>query len=239
MPAYNAEKTIYKSVHSIINQDFKDWVLYIINDCSKDNTLEVISKFNDERIILKSNSNNMGVAYSRNVGLEEAQCGDRVFFIDSDDVWESTKLRLQIDALNKHNIVCTDYFYVGNSKNEVKSHLEKISAMNFLKKKFRVCFSSLGYNVNDQNLNLRFKNTGHEDFVFINSLLNFKEKIYCLPITLVEMYKIEGSLSSNKKKAIKWHYNNLKEIFPNNSLKVGIYMFFYIFNGFVFSRKNR
>lgn len=50
MPAYNASATIEQAVNSVIDQDFKDWHLYIIDDASHDNTFELAGKFQDERI---------------------------------------------------------------------------------------------------------------------------------------------------------------------------------------------
>ena len=45
MPAFNSEKTIVNAIKSVINQSYKTWELIIINDCSSDNTLEVIKKY--------------------------------------------------------------------------------------------------------------------------------------------------------------------------------------------------
>lgn len=50
IPAYNSEKTIIKTVNSVLKQTFQDWELVVINDGSSDSTLEIISSFQDERI---------------------------------------------------------------------------------------------------------------------------------------------------------------------------------------------
>ncbi|MBP1429045.1 glycosyltransferase family 2 protein, partial [Providencia rettgeri] len=51
MPAHNAERTIKKSIESILNQTFPDFILYIINDASTDNTKSIILNFSDPRIV--------------------------------------------------------------------------------------------------------------------------------------------------------------------------------------------
>lgn len=70
MPAYNAEKTIIDSINSVLQQDFKSFNLYVINDASQDKTKEIILSFNDSRIIYLENDKNSGVAESRNKGLK-------------------------------------------------------------------------------------------------------------------------------------------------------------------------
>jgi glycosyltransferase involved in cell wall biosynthesis len=94
MPAYNAAKTILESVQSVFEQTFSNWELLIINDGSKDNTLEVLSSLKDARIKILTQQN-QGVASARNHGLREAR-GRYIAFLDSDDLWLPSKLEKQI-----------------------------------------------------------------------------------------------------------------------------------------------
>ena len=98
MPAYNAERTISVSINSVISQTWQDWELIIIDDCSTDRTAHIICKYesSDTRIRHIRNSQNSGVASSRNTGLLQAQ-GVWIAFLDSDDCWEPNKLALQLD----------------------------------------------------------------------------------------------------------------------------------------------
>ncbi|MEI9533246.1 glycosyltransferase family A protein [Moellerella wisconsensis] len=82
MPAYNAEKTIIDSINSVLQQDFKSFNLYVINDASQDKTKEIILSFNDSRIIYLENDKNSGVAESRNKGLKNAN-GKYIAFLDN------------------------------------------------------------------------------------------------------------------------------------------------------------
>jgi glycosyltransferase involved in cell wall biosynthesis len=67
MPAYNAGKYIKDAIDSVVNQSFKDWELLVVNDASKDNTLEIIKSFTDPRIKLTNNEINLGSILSRNL----------------------------------------------------------------------------------------------------------------------------------------------------------------------------
>ena len=94
MPAYNAEKFIYKSILSVINQTYHNWELIVVNDGSIDNTFEIVNAIKDIRIRL-INIKNSGVACARNVGIKKVK-GDYIAFLDSDDYWYFNKLEIQL-----------------------------------------------------------------------------------------------------------------------------------------------
>ena len=110
MPAYNAEKYIVKSINSIIRQSYKSWELIVVDDCSTDGTVNVISDFKDERIRLLNNERNSGAAISRNRALREAK-GKWIAFLDSDDIWHPKKLERQLKFMfkNGYAFTFTDY----------------------------------------------------------------------------------------------------------------------------------
>ena len=101
MPSYNTGKYIKKSIESIQNQNYKNWELIIIDDCSTDNTDEVVKAINDKRIKYIKNDKNYGAAVSRNKALKEAK-GRWIAFLDSDDLWVPEKLQKQIDFMKKN-----------------------------------------------------------------------------------------------------------------------------------------
>ena len=73
---------------SISNQSYSDWEWLVTDDCSSDNTLEMLESFEelDSRIKVMSNNSNSGAAVSRNRSLSEVN-GEYIAFIDSDDTW--------------------------------------------------------------------------------------------------------------------------------------------------------
>ena len=87
VPVYNASKYIEETLKSILNQNFTNFEIIIINDGSTDNSLEIIKKtLKDSKVSNKIiNQNNQGVSKARNIGIENAQ-GKYVIFVDDDDI---------------------------------------------------------------------------------------------------------------------------------------------------------
>ena len=100
MPSYNTAKFISKTIESVLEQTYKNWELLIVDDCSTDNTDEIVSKYDDDRIIYLKNKKNSGAAVSRNKALKNAK-GKWIAFLDSDDLWYPTKLEEQIKYIEK------------------------------------------------------------------------------------------------------------------------------------------
>ena len=97
MPAYNAAAFIEEAIDSVVKQTVQNWELIVIDDCSKDNTRDVVLAVaeKDSRVRLVCNEQNMGVAKTRNRGLE--MCGGQyVALLDSDDYWKPTLLEKMI-----------------------------------------------------------------------------------------------------------------------------------------------
>lgn len=89
MPAYNAAPFIGEAISSVIAQTVTDWELIVVDDCSQDETCQVVSAFmqEDPRIRLVHNESNMGVAKTRNRGMDLCK-GQYVALLDSDDYWK-------------------------------------------------------------------------------------------------------------------------------------------------------
>ncbi len=99
MPSYNTGKFISETIQSVLGQTYTNWELIIIDDCSTDNTDQVISPYLvDKRIKYIKNECNSGAAVSRNRALREAT-GRWIAFLDSDDLWTSKKLEKQIQFM--------------------------------------------------------------------------------------------------------------------------------------------
>lgn len=101
IPSYNREKTIQKSILSILNQTFSDIEVIVIDDGSCDNTKNVVLSLNDTRIkyIYQQNS---GACAARNNGILHAT-GEYIAFQDSDDVWKKDKLEKELNFLLNNN----------------------------------------------------------------------------------------------------------------------------------------
>lgn len=104
MPSWNTAMFIPESIQCVIDQTYANWELLIVDDCSTDNTDEVVASFNDPRIKYLHNEHNSGAALTRNYAMREAQ-GEWIAFLDSDDLWMPEKLEKQIRFMDEHGYV--------------------------------------------------------------------------------------------------------------------------------------
>ena len=81
MPSWNTERFIAETIQSVLDQTYTNWELIIVDDCSSDNTDEVVASFKDERIKYLHNEKNSGAALTRNKALREAK-GEWIAFLD-------------------------------------------------------------------------------------------------------------------------------------------------------------
>lgn len=102
MPVYNARRYICQAVESILNQNFSDIELIMIDDAGTDGSIELVQNtYADKRIKYIKNEMNRGIAYSRNIGLEIAK-GEYIAFMDDDDVAPLNRLQAEIEYLEHH-----------------------------------------------------------------------------------------------------------------------------------------
>lgn len=208
MPAYNTGTYIVESIRSVIAQTYQNWELLIVDDCSSDNTIEIIQSFNDERIRLFVNDVNSGAAVSRNRALREAK-GKWIAFLDSDDLWDPKKLEKQLRFMQKNNYAFTFTDYRICLNGEWLPYKNTGPAVVTRKKIYDYCYFStitVMYDVDVIGLiqieNLRKNNDYAMWFQAIE-----KSKAYRFPECLSFYIKHDGSISSGSKfTLIKWHY---------------------------------
>ena len=101
-PSYNSQAYISQTIESILAQTYSKWELLITDDCSTDQTIEIIKSYqkNDIRIRLFLLDKNQGAGVARNNSIKEAN-GRYIAFCDSDDLWMPEKLKIQIDFIVK------------------------------------------------------------------------------------------------------------------------------------------
>lgn len=110
MPNYNGSKYLEETVRSVIAQTYQNWELLFVDDCSSDDSLELVRAFGDERIRIFQNEKNSGAAVSRNLALKMAK-GRWIAFLDSDDLWLPDKLAEQLGFMvsNGYHFSYTPY----------------------------------------------------------------------------------------------------------------------------------
>ena len=117
-PCYNAGEYIRETIESVISQTFSDWEMLIVDDCSSDNSVEIIKKMKecDERIRLLKTENNTGTpATPRNIGIEHSR-GQYVALLDADDIWYPNKLEEQLNVIRERD--CKIVYSNGDMINE-------------------------------------------------------------------------------------------------------------------------
>lgn len=101
MAVYNGELYIYEAVLSVLSQDFINFEFIIIDDCSTDNTAEIIQGFNDDRIKYFLNKENIGQTKSLNIGIKKS-IGKYIARVDADDLFYPEKLSKQFNYMESH-----------------------------------------------------------------------------------------------------------------------------------------
>lgn len=145
MPNYNCEKFIEQTVDSVLAQTYGNWELLIVDDCSTDNSVEIIKNYceKDERIKLFINEKNSGAAASRNYALREAT-GRWIAFLDSDDIWLPEKLQRQLAFMveNGYKFTFTKYRQIDEQSNRLGRVV--VGPKMISKRKMRYCCCYLG-----------------------------------------------------------------------------------------------
>lgn len=101
MPVFNGQQYLREAINSVLDQTFRDFEFLIIDDGSSDDSVNIISIYEDPRIRLIQNEINQGVAYIRNIGLKEAK-GKYLVWMDCDDLIDPYKFQKQLLFLEKN-----------------------------------------------------------------------------------------------------------------------------------------
>ncbi|CNF65082.1 glycosyltransferase family 2 protein [Yersinia intermedia] len=126
IPCYNAEGTIRESIDSVLKQSYPIFEIICVDDCSTDNSVNIIKKEYGGVLLIESVKNH-GPAKSRNIGIDSAN-GDFIAFLDSDDVWYPNKISIQMEYMIQNDLVCIGSPFTIN----------KISALNYNEYSFRL-----------------------------------------------------------------------------------------------------
>ncbi len=213
MPCYNSAAYIAKTLNSVIAQTYSNWECIVVDDCSTDNSVEIIENIsnNDERIRLYKNDSNRGAAYSRNKALSVAN-GKWIAFLDSDDLWMPDKLEKQIAFMedNGYKYSYTAYEQIdeaGNPLNKVIIGPKTVTK----RMTYRYCYTgcltvmydaeSIGLVQIDERIG-----NGRNDYAMWLKICR-KADCYLLDENLAKYRVRQNSLSKTSlSKLIKYHY---------------------------------
>ena len=149
IPLYNEEKYIKDAINSILEQDYSNYEIIVIDDGSTDNSYNIVNNIKDKRIKLFRFKKNKGVGEARNLGIKKAS-GDYLAFLDADDYWEKDKLKeykvardelmrerdLTLNIAKKHTIEAAlkklKSEYIGDTETEFIKKVKKLPSAEFL-----------------------------------------------------------------------------------------------------------
>lgn len=227
MPSYNTAKYIGESIESVQSQTYPYWELFIVDDCSTDNTDEIVEKYLcDKRIHYIKNEKNSGAAVSRNHALREAK-GKWIAFLDSDDLWYPEKLEKQIKFMedNGYHFSYTNYILIDEDSHPSgkmvsgPKHITKHGMYNYC---WLGCLTVM-YDAETVGLIQISDIKKNNDYAMWLKVCK-KADCYLLDETLGQYRKRSGSISNHGyTKLIKWHYRLFKEAEHKNAFVSVIY----------------
>lgn len=237
MPCFNSENTISKSIEGILYQTYTNFELIIIDDCSVDNSVQIINEYikNDKRIRLYSTDSNSGrPCIPRNMGIDNA-IGNYIAFCDSDDIWLPFKLEEQLSFFdNSTAIVYSHYEKIDllyNRNNRIVKAPSYASYKTLLNGNYIGNLTGI-YDVSKVG-KVPQKNIAHEDYVMWLEILR-KGFIGKNTGTVTALYREgKGSFSSSKLKAISWQWNIYRNVLHLNLFKSIYHFILYSFKALI------
>ncbi len=234
-PAYNSEKYIEETIKSVINQTYKNWEMIIVDDCSKDNTKEVINRYsmNDDRIKYIKLDVNSGAAVARNKALELSS-GRYKAFLDADDLWDSHKLEKQLKFMkdNNYGFTFSQYEMIsedGISLNKQVTVPKTVRYEDILKNTIIGCLTVIIDTDIIGDFRMPDVRKGQDTMTWTLILRN-GHVAYGLQENLAYYRNVKNSISNNKIKALKRTWSNYRNIEKLPLMKCIYYYSFYIIN---------
>lgn len=251
IPMHNAEKTIEKTINSVLNQKYEQYEIILIDDASTDNTVEICNKIKEQnnkkmiKILLIEKS---GPSKARNEGIKIAS-GKYIMFLDADDYYENNMLEIMYNKVKANNdtLVCCNFYEVyqnGNKRSakfitdyEVKGKENLYKGIEYLQENFKfntlwnkIYFKNIidKHHINfDENINMG------EDYKFNITYCNHINSIQYIEQCLYNYVISQESLCATYDKTNEFerrikNINHNKEMFEENN-----YPLDYIYNKYI------
>ena len=216
-PTYNCGEFIAETIESVLSQTYTNWEMIIVDDCSTDDTESVVKEYTkrDSRIQYHKLERNSGAAVARTESMKLAE-GEYMAFLDSDDLWYPNKLEKQILYMkeNGYYFTCTKYEQIDEESKLLGKEIKVVPKTDYnrLLLDCPVGNSTVMYDVKKMGKfevpNIKKRN---DDALWLQMLK--KEKyIYGMDELLMKYRMRQNSISSNKMKLIKYHWQLYREI---------------------------
>lgn len=201
-PAYRCASVVGETIQSVLAQTYPHWEMLIAEDCSPDNTREVIEQWTtvDPRIKLIRLERNGGPAMARNAALEHAR-GHWVAFLDSDDLWLPQKLErcLEFARSCDASFVYTGFRRIPSAGGEPGSYIGVPATLNYRKLlgNTAIATSTVMLDISRTGA-IRMRKTYYDDFDCWLQILKTGTLAHGLDADLMRYRMMEKSVSRNK-----------------------------------------
>ena len=204
IPFYNRADWLTEAVESVINQNYNNLEIIVVNDGSKEDVSKFIQKYQDKLIyILKENG---GPASARNVGIDKAT-GEYIAFLDSDDIWCKNKIEKQVELMDRTKAIWSHTNYSLFIDNNQRKLYKKIDVSHYRGNVFPKCLLSspiatpcvmVSSRYLKENKSVRFAEEmryGEDGFMWLN--LAIKNPLLVVPEELTKV-RIRGTNAAFK-----------------------------------------
>ena len=238
VPVYNAAKFIEETIETVRNQTYTDWELLLVDDCSKDNSVQLIEgKIRElkeqgdprgDRIRLIRMPQNGGAARARNAGVDAAE-GRYIAFLDADDIWRTDKLEKEMLYMEKHEaaFVYTAYEYGDEEAIPTGKAVHVVKRLTYKQALSRTIIFTSTVLLDKEKIPadlIHMPVIGSEDTATWWRILKTGIVAYGLDQPLVIYRRPQNSLSSNKKVAIERIWNLYLQIAELSKPAAAFYM---------------
>lgn len=203
IPVYNVEKYIDGCLKSVMNQSYKDYEVIVVNDGTKDNSMDIVKNY-DVKVIEQKNQ---GLSAARNTGVKHAK-GDYLIFLDSDDSWNENLLEEISKSLkNNPDVVRFQIQETYEDKDEVKPFneqafkgkngveaFETISKFHFIENAWCYAIRREYYKKNKFSFKV---GTIHEDYGLTPLIIIKANKVNCIEYIGYNYLQRQGSIMSS------------------------------------------
>jgi len=232
-PSFNSARYIEETILSVQSQTYQNWEMLIVDDCSTDNTNEIIGKCKDDlRIKPIYLERNIGAAMARNRALEVAR-GRYIAFLDSDDIWLPPKLEIQLAFMqnNQYAFSFSAYrpFSEDGTKNYRTIHVPKeIDYTQYCKNTIIGCLSVIVDKEKTGDFRMPNIRSSHDMALWL-ALMKRGFKAYGLDEVLAKYRVVSNSNTSKKYQASKEVWDVYRKVEKLSLLKSSWYFVHYLF----------
>ena len=214
-PTYNCGHFIEETIRSVLSQTYTNWEMIIVDDCSTDDTRQIVEQFaDDSRIKYHCLEHNSGAAVARNTALRIAK-GRWIAFLDSDDIWLPEKLEKQIKFMEDNGYAFSYHKYdeideIGKPLGKLLSGPKHISRLGMISYCWPGCLTVM-YDAEKIGL-IQIADIKKNNDYAMWLRVSRKASCHLLPDLLAQYRKRQGSISNtNYTSLIKWHYRLFKD----------------------------